>query len=347
MLGQHIVKAVLYGHRAQVWKGSVRLFGTHAFLARTIDALQLLESAGYSHLVLTNLSDIRQGLRSTGYISSQGQPVYLVGVFTWNLSPAGYASLIAHHAYRQELSLTQPSPANVDIEVNCFRFQDTVLKRIAASDVEIDDAKGLVMSEARQMFADHALIEAKRTITKSHGIIRSLVPHAPEKAMFRTAFHLGVQIRGSQQFISKCEASLDLLKQLQRTEFVFENIATIKESRGRTQMHMSLTKPVVYLCWPLEQSRSPESLAGTLAHEAYHNLLYREAAKQGKEAGFNSPSAATDERSCIDFQVRVLRQLGSCEGEALALEHLTRFPTNIGTYNNFFDYIWRVLRFRG
>jgi hypothetical protein len=345
VLGENVVKQFFFGYRSRLWEGRIRLFGTPAFLKRTVQALHLLKSAGYSHLVLANLSDIRQGLRSTGYISTQGRPVYRAGAFSWGLSHAGYASMIAHHAYRHQLGTCQTLPAAIDIEVNCLLFQEDFLRRIVASDADINDALGLAKSEVRQMVVDQARIKAKQELAKSRGVLRSVVPFAFAK--FRTATHLGVQIRGSQQFIAKCEASLDLLKQLQYGEIVFDNIARIKESQGPTRIRTSLTKPVVSICWPLKLKVSPESLAGTLAHEAYHNHLHREAVKHGKKASFNSPTAASDERSCIDFQIRILRVIGGCEIEASVLETMTHFPTNIGKYNNMFDYIWRVLRFRG
>jgi hypothetical protein len=341
-----VFKKKLFGFLETTWGSSVRLFGNAEFLKCTQCALDCLRNTAHAQTVASNLSEIRQGLRSTGYICQRGGPVYIVGEFTWKLTPTGYASLIAHHAFRRKCYKTISGLADVKVEVECLIYQLDVLEELGVSDAEACDAIGLAKSEASSVFTQKKIdkINSGKTATKAkwQRLITPLIP-----AYFRhlRTSHLGIKIQGSSGFVVRCKESLDLLNGLPEWELISNNIALIGEKVTRTVfIRMSADRGRVFANWAIWQDSSAKSFAGIIAHEAFHNHLFRLTLQQGTAYPFDDPTGRQTERACTDFQIQVLTKLGDCELEIGTLQNTSHYPTHVGSKTNSFDLIWRRRR---
>jgi hypothetical protein len=137
----------LFGGRKRSSFGGIQLFGSAAFRARTLEALQLLSSCSDFDVVERHVALIKQGTRS-GMKAWAKQPAFTVGTATWQHSTVWYAGVVAHEAYHSKLyhdakaatGETEP-PADTwtgaEAEKKCLVFQRQVLIALDADAVVI------------------------------------------------------------------------------------------------------------------------------------------------------------------------------------------------------------------
>jgi hypothetical protein len=332
------MKRRLFGYCETFWLGRLRICGNSEFRERTIQALGLLEEAGQSEFVATTLTEICQGLRSTGYILPRGTLTYVVGEFTWKLTPPGYASMIAHHAFRKEAYENTVGSVVARTEADCLLFQETILEKLLATDEEWDDATGLAMNEAMDVFLQESGKERQKQAedcARRYGLYSML----PNSWFYSVADHKGIRIQGSEEFIALSCRALELLAKFPEWNIVVDNIRSIKQSsKSSTYIRTGgKRKGVVTVGWPDWRAASSETYAGAIAHETYHNQISRE-----PETTIDDPTGREEERRCIDFQIRVLEKLGNADNEIRHLRIQRRFPTHFGSKENLFDLIWNI-----
>lgn len=197
------------------------------------------------------------------------------------------------------------------------------------------------MSEARELFSDNATKERQKSYAddrKRRFGLRSILPDA---WFYSVVEHRGIWIRGSEEFIALSSNALELLAKISEWNIIGDNIRSIKQSL-KSSTHVRTggkRKGVIVVSWPVWRTSSPETYAGMIAHEAFHNQTSRE-----PEANINAPTFREEERMCTDFEIRLLEKLGNAEHDIRGLRMLTRFPTHFGSYDNLFDLIWRMRR---
>ena len=143
-------------------------------------------------------------------------------------------------------------------------------------------------------------------------------------------YHDGIEIRpglrGGAEFVRAVTEALDLLRKSKTyAPLIRPNVAVVACGRRSTwkaaEMRCSLRSPKVVLRSPpgfvaADGRVGLERLALTLAHEAYHNVIFRDFMGAGRSgwgwewALYRQANGGRDERACIAFEIAVGRELG-------------------------------------
>jgi hypothetical protein len=122
----------------------IEIHGSHEFIERTQESLDLLCPLPEFAFIRDHLRVIRQARRS-GMKAWLAKPTFAVGNATWKHSALWYAGAIAHDAYHAKLycdavrAPTDARPAaecwtGAAAERQCLEFQIEVLRRLGADD---------------------------------------------------------------------------------------------------------------------------------------------------------------------------------------------------------------------
>lgn len=154
----------------------------------------------------------------------------------------------------------------------------------------------------------------------------------------------GIEVHGSHEFIERTKESLNFLSPLPEFAVIRDHIAVIRQAR-RSGMKAWLAKPTFAVGKPTWK-HSALWYAGAIAHDAYHAKLYRDAERSHTEAGLAADrwTGATAEQQCLEFQIRVLRQLDAAENVLRYLETCQEHPTYQGRnrgWASWLDYLKR------
>lgn len=192
-----------------------------------------------------------------------------------------------------------------------FNFELDVLKALDVPQETKDLALGLAFSEARQLarnipdaeqsdnlqvqddcprpddaraFAEFSM---SATYERDNSALSNGAASMPTSSPFAqlgawTAEpNVRVSIRGEAQFVQWTKRALDLLWKLKNLRhLIFGNIAQIRQTNGGTWLKPGIRKPIVMVDWDNWGPGLLVEYAGALAHEAYHNEIYRRAVSE-------------------------------------------------------------------
>jgi hypothetical protein len=153
----------------------------------------------------------------------------------------------------------------------------------------------------------------------------------------------GVEISGSDEFLSRTKEALALLRPTPFFSEIQRTIALIKQGR-RSGMRAFAKRPT-FVVGKRTWSHSALWYAGAIAHDSYHSKLYHDA----RESSGGKPPAdcwtgREAEKKCLAFQIKVLETLGA-DAETIAyLKQVEKNPTyqghNLG-WRSWRDYLRR------
>ena len=148
----------------------------------------------------------------------------------------------------------------------------------------------------------------------------------------------GIDVRGGNAFIERTSEALKLLRTAGQIDFLRRYVKVII-SAERSGMR-AYANPPTYEVGPTTWQASTLWYAGTIAHDAYHSKLYHEAKakKGGGEPDQNAWTGASAERQCLDFQSKVLGDLGADSRTLDYVRGLTHNPTYQGDPKSRADY---------
>ena len=321
---------VFCGFRSYHRQDGYTIFGTRRFIEATNLALDQLQDNGIAELISGSLDTIRQGLRSTGYIRNPPCETYVVGAFTWHMPPSGYAGAIAYHAHRRHVYRKRGAQGRA-MELECAGFEASVMRELRAPEEVIKLAMGLAFTEScgvlyetengQSTDRDHERIGGRSTVWAAEPGIR-------------------IRICGPDDFVEHITEALTLIQTLPKHRGVIcDNIREIYATRRSTEVSMSLRRPRVSIGWEDWRLEAPTDLAGVLAHEAYHNVIFRKAVAnrwiKWRWLVRKETMGVQAERACCEFEAEVLEELG--EDSSLARLQAV-FPTHGGDPgSNFWD----------
>jgi hypothetical protein len=154
----------------------------------------------------------------------------------------------------------------------------------------------------------------------------------------------GIEIRGCREFIEHTEESLTLLCPLPEFALIRDHLGVIRQAR-RSGMKAWLAKPT-FAVGKATWKHSALWYAGAIAHDAYHAKLYCDVERAPTDArpAADGWTGAAAERQCLEFQLRVLRQLGADDDTLRYLESCRENPTYQGRnrgWASWLDYLKR------
>jgi hypothetical protein len=159
---------------------------------------------------------------------------------------------------------------------------------------------------------------------------------------FESNFH-GVQICGDKDFIEQVERSLRLLREKSPDAFkLTQRFAPRIEQSSRSGMRAYVDPPTFDLS-PITANYSDTWCAGSIAHDTYHSKLYHEYVDaHGGPVPDEEWCGKAKELECIQYQARVLKDIGAPESEVSYVSKLdgSHFDLNGDGKETWIDY-WR------
>ena len=148
----------------------------------------------------------------------------------------------------------------------------------------------------------------------------------------------GIDVRGDDAFIERTSEALKLLRTAGQIDFVRRYVKVVI-SAERSGMR-AYAKPPTYEVGPTTWQTSALWYAGMIAHDAYHSKVYHEAKakKGGGEPDQNDWTGADAEHQCLNFQLKVLGDLGADSRTLDYVRGLTHNPTYQGDPKSQADY---------
>jgi hypothetical protein len=139
----------------------------------------------------------------------------------------------------------------------------------------------------------------------------------------------GVEISGSDEFLSRTKEALDLLRPTPFFSDIQRTIALITQGK-RSGMKASAKKPTFVVGKPTWR-HSALWYAGAIAHDSYHSKLYHEVrAITGKQPPADCWTGSDAEKKCLAFQIEVLQSLHADENTVAYLKKLEKNPNYQG-----------------
>ena len=136
-----------------------------------------------------------------------------------------------------------------------------------------------------------------------------------------------IKITGSDEFIIKTQASLELLKNQAPSALkkIEQYIGIIEQ--GEFSHMWAFEEPSRYEVCDLDSFYSVQWFAGAIAHEATHSELYHAyQAKQGLPVPAHIWSSETAEKLCIQYQIDVLQTINAPQYDIDSLNELLADP---------------------
>lgn len=116
--------------RRRAERGGISIIGSAAFIARTVEALELLGQTAYYAEIQRYVAVIKQGRRS-GMHANARRPTFVVGRRTWSHSALWYAGAIAHDAFHSRLYHDGKAAAGGEPPADCWTGKDAERKCLA------------------------------------------------------------------------------------------------------------------------------------------------------------------------------------------------------------------------
>lgn len=131
----------------------------------------------------------------------------------------------------------------------------------------------------------------------------------------------GMEIRGNNKFQRRTGAALSLLNALPEFEIICTHLAVLRQGR-RSGVKAWAERPIFTVGTPT-WSHSSIWYAGTIAHDAFHAKLYRDAKKRNPETDPDADiwSGKAAERACLTFQRQVLLTL---QADKTVIDHVDK-----------------------
>ncbi|MDD5112296.1 MAG: hypothetical protein PHG85_07110 [Candidatus Altiarchaeota archaeon] len=139
-----------------------------------------------------------------------------------------------------------------------------------------------------------------------------------------------IQVDGSAAFTQETDKALKLLEGTKEYSEIAQNVGRVKES-PKSGMNVYSDVPTFEVGQTTWQGGTVW-YAGTIAHDSYHSKLYNDAkaANGGQEPDASAWTGAAAEQKCLQYQIKVLREMG---GDASTIEYLEGLAKN-PTYQN-------------
>jgi hypothetical protein len=153
-----------------------------------------------------------------------------------------------------------------------------------------------------------------------------------------------IEIRGGNDFILHTKAALNLLRPMPFFIEIQRYIGVIKQAK-RSGMKAYAGKPTFKVGKPTWQ-HSAFWYASSMAHDAYHSKLYREAKSKnnGRRPDADCWTGTQAEKKCLAFQLLVLKELNADETMTAYVKALEKNPTYQGHnkgWRGWLDYLRR------
>jgi hypothetical protein len=147
----------------------------------------------------------------------------------------------------------------------------------------------------------------------------------------------GIKVSGTGAFLAATEDALALLRPTREYPAICRSLARIRQGR-RSGVSCWLKYPDFEVGERTWNSGSAW-YAGSIAHDAHHVMLYREAAREHPEADpIRASSGKRAEQACIGYQLAVLREIGADEHLIADCEEGRKNPTYQGDPYSWADY---------
>jgi hypothetical protein len=142
-------------------------------------------------------------------------------------------------------------------------------------------------------------------------------------SLFLTSNLYAIEIEGSSKFRVQVQACLNLLSKKAQREYqlIKDHIGVISQN-GRSGMR-AWENPPRYQMSDTTAFYSLSWCAGTIAHDAYHSLLYKKYSSiDGGKPPYEKWAGTSAEKESIDFQLSVMRKVGASNHEINYLKSL-------------------------
>jgi hypothetical protein len=152
----------------------------------------------------------------------------------------------------------------------------------------------------------------------------------------------GVEISGSDEFLSRTKEALDLLRPTPFFSEIQRTIALITQGK-RSGMRAYAKRPA-FVVGKRTWSHSALWYAGAIAHDSYHSKLYHDTRESsGEKPPADCWTGIEAEKKCLAFQIKVLEMLNADAETVAYLEELEKNPAYQGHnhgWRGWIDY-WR------
>jgi len=160
----------------------------------------------------------------------------------------------------------------------------------------------------------------------------------------RTEATQGIELRGSDEFLTRTKDALRLLQPVPHFGVIRANLAVIRQGK-RSGMKVWTGKSM-FVVGAVTWQHSAIWYAGAIAHDTYHAKLYREAkgTAGGAEPYADTWTGPDAEIQCFGFQKQVLAHLGADEKTLEYIEQCEAKPTYQGAnkgWRSWLDYTRR------
>lgn len=231
----------------------------------------------------------------------------------WQRPVVEYAAHLAAADYRRARIDATPPSDRVDAEVWSTYFMLDMLLELNADDESMDRAFRLVVTDSLAYIRSSSANMLPNGTARESSLLRRVFRGLYSLVVRRRAAWRQIEIVGSAAFIRNTQEALELLKTSRHAANIFDNLGTIYQSTSRhidagfnyhAFIKVDHEHPQVHVAAWLGLTLPPLEYACLLAHEAHHNMQYRDDQEcEGTEA----------ERACIDFEREVLRDLAAPE----------------------------------
>lgn len=321
------------------------LIGEPLFVDATNAALEKLSSSQRWQSVAPNLPTIRQHRDSS--IENVGTEWDVLDD-AWRLPVLGYAGHLAALAFLERArGATPPGDFRIQAEAESAAFVVATLLELDAEDELIDRVYRDVVTRSlgRVRNLPYDTVDGKVPTVKRISKWLTFGEKATGWLLWRLQCRAvrceGVRVLGRRTFLRNTCAALEALRTSRHRQIIYRNIDTVRES-CRDMGCQACTKvdhdhPEVHVASEAGQRLNPVEYAGVLAHEAFHNMLYRNHEEcEGAEA----------ERRCIDYELEVLRELRATDALLRKVERTKFLPLHNVPPDEFYwqQFDWRHLR---
>lgn len=137
------------------------------------------------------------------------------------------------------------------------------------------------------------------------------------------AFTHSIKIEGSGKYIKQVKSCLDLLASKSKEEYdLIEDYVGVISQSSKSGMR-AWENPPRYQMGNQTAFYSQTWCAGTIAHDAYHSLLYKKYLPiDGTRTPYEKWAGFSSERQAIEFQIKVMQKIGASPHEIDYLKQL-------------------------
>ncbi len=296
----------MLGFQTRTWR-TITLRGSCRFIDATTRALDVLDDTIYLKPICKQVAKLRQ----RHFLKSRirwGAGTALVGSELWCLDAIEYAVELLRIASRCEHYHLPFPVADPEFEVHCTLLAMEALSELGADELVLERSFRRFVLESLAFVQDLNQLPKSSAICsqKPRGWLRSDGTQWRHRVDFD-----GIEIYGCKRFVKNTCRTLQLLQLSKEYPVITGNIAIIREMTRKFHsvacIYVSLTRPKVLIAASLGESGECMEYAEALAHEAYHNVLFR------KGEAYDGPEA---ELTCMGYEKYLLADLAMRTGTA-------------------------------